>query len=154
MTQDAVMTLTEPHLSFRARILHLALLLAALGMGTVIAALLLSEPALPPRTMIAFALLLLVSLAWSLYAGWVLTARKTMLAAQRIVAGRIAVSAAVLFTLGAALLGVMTPWAAAWAAAGLGLVLLCGAVLLLRRAQRQHRALLQRRTELEARLHA
>jgi len=154
MTHDAVLALAQTHLSFRTRAGHLALLLAALGMGTVVAALLLTEPVLPARTVIAFVLLLAISLAWSAYALWVLTARKTMLAHHRVVAGRIAVAAAGIFTLGAVLLGVTAGLASAWAAAGLGFVLLLTAAALLRKARRQHQALLARRRELEARLSA
>ncbi len=106
MTNDAVMTLAQTHLSFRSRAGHLALLLAAGGMGAVIAALLLTEPALPQRALTAFLVLLAISLAWVSYAGWVLAARRTMLANHRVVAGRIAVTATTVFTTGAIALGV------------------------------------------------
>ena len=72
-----------------------------------------------------------------------------MLAHHRVVAARIAVSAAAVFTLGSALLGSVAGLAMGWAAAGLGLVLLGVALLLLLRAQRQHRALQARLRELE-----
>src|SRR5690606_26007128 len=111
---------------------------------------LLTEAALPARTVTAFLLMLLISLAWSAYAAWVLIARRTLLAAHRIVAGRIAVTAAALFTLGSGSLGAVAQSAAGWAAAALGLFLLGAAVVLLVRAQRQHRALVQRLRELEA----
>jgi hypothetical protein len=151
MTNDAVMTLAQTHLSFRARAGHLALLLAAGGMGTVIAALLLTEPVLPQRAVIAFWVMLGISAAWVAYAAWVLTARKTMLANHRVVAGRIGVAATTIFTLGASVLGVMAQMAAAYVASLLGLVLLALALLLLLRAQKQHQTLLVRRRELEAR---
>ncbi len=150
MTDHAAMALADTHLSFRARAGHLALLLAALGMGTLVAALLLTEHALPTRTVIAFAAMLVIALAWSGYAIWVLGARKTMLAHQRIMAGRIAVLAAALFTGGAALLGLTAQMPAAWAATGLGAILLAVAAVILRRAQQEYRAHLARRQELEA----
>ena len=155
MTDDSVaaaLKLAETHLSFRARIGHLALLLASAGLGVVIASLLATEGALPQRTVIAFATLLLISLAWSGYALWVLTARRTMLAHHRVVAGGIAIAAAAAFTGGAALLGVTMQLQAAWAAAGLGAVLLTVAVGLLLRARRQYQALLARRRVLESQL--
>jgi hypothetical protein len=152
MTQDITMTLAETHLSFRSRAGHLALLLASAGMGIVVAALLATEPALPQRAMFAFGAMLVISLAWMAYASWVLTARRTMLANHRVVAGTIASAAAAIFTGGAALLGMASQLPAAWAAAGLGAVLLAVAVALLLRARRPYQALLARRQELEARL--
>lgn len=152
MTHDMALALAESHLSFRSRAGHLALLLASAGMGTVIAALLATEPALPPRTLIAFGVLLAISLAWIAYAVWVLTARRTLLANHRVVAGGIATVAAAIFTGGAALLGLVLQMPAAWAAAGLGLVLLAVAGALLVRARRQYHTLLARRRELEHRL--
>jgi hypothetical protein len=155
MTPDpvaATLQLAETQLSFRARVGHLALLLAASGMGVVVASLLLTEPALPRRTVIAFAAMLLISLSWVAYALWVLTARKTLLANHRVVAGRIAAAAASIFTAGAALLGVTLQMAAAYAAAGLGALLLTLAIVLLARAQRQYQALLARRAALESQL--
>src|SRR3954464_5387832 len=121
---DGIMTLAQTHLSFRSRAGHLALLLAAAGMGSVIAALLATEKMLPQRTMIAFGLMLLISLAWVAYALWVLTARKTMLANHRVVAGWISLGAATAFTLGAAALGLTMKLPAAWAATGLGMAML------------------------------
>jgi len=150
MTDHAVMALADTHLSLRARAGHLALLLAALGMGTLMAALLLTEPLLPTRTVIALAAMLAIALAWSVYAAWVLGARKTMLAHQRMVAGRIAVGAAALFTGGAALLGMTAQMPAAWAAVGLGAILLLVAAVMLQKTRREHQALLARRRELVA----
>jgi hypothetical protein len=152
MTHDLALTLAETHISFRSRAGHLALLLASAGMVTVIAALLATEPALPLRTMIAFGALLAIGLAWIVYAVWVLTTRRTLLANHRVVAGSIATAAAAIFTGGAILLGLMLQMRAAWAAAGMGMVLLAVAAALLLRARRQYRALLARRRELEVRL--
>jgi hypothetical protein len=152
MTDHAALALADTHLSLRARAGHLALLLASLGMGTLVTALLLTEPMLPARTVMAFAAMLAIALAWSGYAAWVLGARKTMLAHQRMMAGRIAVAAAAIFTAGAALLGLTADMPAAWAAVGLGAILLSMATVILRMARRDYQALLARRRELEARL--
>lgn len=154
MTQDnaTLLKLAETHISFRSRLGHLSLLLAAVGMGTVILALLVTEAALPGRAEITFLVLLLISLAWAGYALWVLLARKSMLAPHRVVAGWIAVCATAAFTLGAGLLAFRPQMPAAFGAAGLGLGLLAIAVFVLVRARRQHQALLARRQELESQL--
>lgn len=154
MTHDnaALLALAETHISFRSRLGHLILLLAAAGMGTMILALLVTEPVLPGRTEIAFLVLLLISLAWVAYALWVLTARKTMLAPHRVVSGWIATGATAAFTLGAGLLSLTPQAPAAYGAGGLGAGLFAIALLFLLRARRQYRDLLARRQELEARL--
>ncbi len=84
------------------------------------------------------------------HAAWVLRARKAMLAYQRMVAGRIALGAAAIFTGGAALLGMTAQMPAAWAAVGLGAILLSVAAVILQQARREYQALLARRQELEA----
>jgi hypothetical protein len=156
MTHDheALLALAETHLSFRSRLGHLLLLLAAFGMVIVILSLLVTEPMLPGRTTIAFLVLLLIGLAWVGYGFWVLLARKPMLAPHRVVAGWIAVGATAAFTLGAGLLALTPQMPAAYGAGGLGLGLFLVAVFLLRRAQREHLALLARRRALESRLKA
>jgi hypothetical protein len=156
MTHDnaALLALAETHISFRSRLGHLVLLLAAAGMGTVILGLLLTEPVLPARAEIAFLVLLLISLAWVAYAFWVLLARRTMLAPHRVVSGWIAVGATAAFTLGAGLLSLTPQFPVAYAAGGLGLGLCAIAILFLLRAQRQYRELLARRQALESQLKA
>ncbi|MEO6218656.1 MAG: hypothetical protein ABIO86_21700, partial [Sphingomonas sp.] len=87
--------------SFRSRIGHLALLLGATGGSVVVGSLLATEDGLPLRTTIALGILLLINLSWVAFAAWVLTARRAMLFNHRVVAGRIAVVAAIAFTSGA-----------------------------------------------------
>lgn len=156
MTHDneALLALAETHLSFRSRLGHLLLLLAAAGMVIVILSLLVTEPVLSERTAIAFLVLLLIGMAWVGYGLWVLLARKTMLTPHRVVAGWIAVCATAAFTAGAGLLAFTPQMPAAYGAAGLGAALFCIAVFLLLRAQRQYRALLVRRQVLESQLKA
>ena len=146
--------LLEIQLSFRSRAGHLALLLAATGMSAVLAALLATEGGLPQRTIVALGLLLVIGLGWVAYAAWVLTARRTLLANHRVIAGRIAVGAAGIFLAGAGAVGVMTQAASAYAAAGLGIIMLGVAVWLLVRASGNYSALLRRRADLEAQLAA
>ncbi|MEO6218525.1 MAG: hypothetical protein ABIO86_21035, partial [Sphingomonas sp.] len=93
-----------------------------------------------------------INLSWVAFAAWVLTARRAMLFNHRVVAGRIAVVAAIAFTSGAAVLAATMRSAASCAATGSGLVLLAIAIALLTRAKRDFRALQLRRAELEARL--
>ena len=141
-----------PEVSFRSRIGHLALLLGATGGSVVLGSLLATEDGLPLRTTMAFGLLLVINLSWVAFAAWVLTARRAMLFNHRVVAGRIAVAAAIAFTAGAAVLAATMRSAASYAATGSGLVLLAIAIALLMRAKRDFRALQLRRAELEARL--
>ena len=123
MTPRDAMRLAETELSFRSRIGHVALLLAALGMSAVVAALWITEPALPLRTRVAFAVMTLIGLAWSGFALRVLTHRRALLASHAIMAGRMAVTFAVVFLVGALAVGYATGERAGYAAAGLGVVM-------------------------------
>ncbi|MBB3957494.1 hypothetical protein [Novosphingobium sediminicola] len=131
---------------------HLALLLIATGVSVVLASLLLTEKALPLRTTASFAVLLMINLSWTAYATWVLTARRRMLLNHRVVAGWIAMAAAAVFTVGTLIIGATTRTAAAYPAAGAGLIFLLIAITLLVRATLDFRALQMRRAEIEARL--
>lgn len=124
---------------------HIALLLAGLTGAGLSAALLLTETALPTRTRLAFLALTAIGLAWSAFAAWVLARRGTLLGAQRIVAGRMAVAFTTLFTIGTLALG-------GWAATVVGVALMIAAVMLLMRARSQVAALARRRAELEREL--
>jgi hypothetical protein len=130
----------------------LALFLIATGASVALVSLLATEEGLPLRATAALATALLITLSWATYAARVLTTRRTMLSNHRVVAGWIAVTAAGAFTAGCAALGVTTDVAAAYPAAGSGLILLTIAVTMLARAKRDFRALQRRRSELEARL--
>lgn len=138
--------------SFRSRIGHLALLLGATGGSVVVGSLLATEGGLSMRTTVALGILLVINLSWVAFAVWVLAAHRAMLFNHRVVAGRIAVAAVIVFTSGAAVLAALTRSAASYAATGSGLVLLAVAMTLLMRAKRDFRALQLRRAELEARL--
>ena len=140
--------LARTELSTSRRLAHVVLALAASAMTIVVVSLLLTEPALPARTTIAFGLLAGIGAGWVAYSTWVLSARHVMLARQRVVAGRLAVAFAGTFTGGCLVLAGTTPAAAAWPAAGMGGVLLAVAVALWRRAEAAHAALLARRDAL------
>ena len=141
--------ITEETLSGRVRYGHVALLLAALGMSLVNAALLLTETALPTRTVVAFALMFVAGLCWVAYAMWVLRHRRSLLAHHRVIAGRMAVAFCGVFTFGTAWLGSAGGQPSMMMAAGLGGAMSVGAVVVLVRAHRHRARLLARRRELE-----
>jgi hypothetical protein len=149
---DALHRISERGLSNGARVAHVALLLAALGMGVVIAALLATEPALPRRTVVAFTVMLLIAASWIAYAIWVLRHRHTLMAQHRVVAARMAVVFCSVFTAAALVAGVVAQSAAGWLAAATGFAMLIAALLLLRRATRTVRELQQTLARLQAQI--
>ncbi|MGE0460132.1 MAG: transmembrane transport protein [Vicinamibacterales bacterium] len=144
--------LARTELSLRVRLGHVLLALVASAMTIVVASLWLTEPALPTRTGVAFALLTVIGLAWVAYSVWVLSARRVMLARQRVVAGRLAVAFTGAFTAGCLLLASTTAPDAAWPALVMSLALLAIALVLWRRAEAAHARLLARRETLEREL--
>lgn len=144
--------LTRHALSTRARLGHVALLLAALAMSAVLIALLATEPAIPMRTRIAFAVMLAMSLSWTGYAIWVLKNRWTLLANHRIIAGKMAVAFTAIFTIAALALGFSTGKSAGFLAAGMGAALFVIAIGLLARAKQRFIILQSRRAQLEREL--
>jgi hypothetical protein len=149
LTPDTLRHLLDAELSLKARLAHVALLIAA-GLGTAaLLSLWLTEPGLPARTHAAFVVLVAMNVSWSLYALRVLTRRRVLFARHRIIAGRMAVTFTSVFLAGAIAMGVTTGAAAAVLAAGLGVVMLAAAVALLARAHRAHARLTTRRLELE-----
>jgi hypothetical protein len=141
--------LARTELSMGARLGHVALGLVSCAMTIVVVSLWLTEPALPTRTVAAFALLAGMGIGWVIHSLWVLSVRRVLLARQRLVAGRMAVAFAGTFTAGCVLLGATSTVAAAWPASAMGLVLLCGAIALWWRAHAAHARLLARRDALE-----
>jgi len=130
-------------LSLRSRVAYTALLLVALGVAVVVGSLLLTEPSLPQRTEVAFAVIIAIALSWVAYASWVLTRRQVLFAGHRIVAGRMAVAFSALFVAGCLAVRMM-------AAAGLGALMLAIAIGILITARQRFRALMERRRALEA----
>lgn len=146
----AVRTLADAELSLRARIGHGLLLLAALGMTVAIASLWLTEPALPARTRFAFGAMVPIGAAWVVYAGWVLARRHVLFARHRIVAGRMALLFAAIFTAGALALGLATGSSAGFLAAALGGGMIAAAAAMLAHAHRRVAALTARLETLQA----
>jgi hypothetical protein len=152
MPTAALRHLADVELSLRSRLGYVALLLAALSMTIVVAALWLTEPSLPLRTQLAFAVMTVIGAGWVLLAVWVLTHRRRLLARHGIVAGRMAVTFTSVFVLGALAVGFATGLAAPFFAATLGMVMLVGAVTVLIRAHRTFAHLTERRQTLEREL--
>lgn len=142
--------LTDRSLSPAARYGHVGLLLAATGMAILVTALLLTEPGLPPRTVLAFAALLGVAACWMGYSGWVLSRRRPLFQRHRVVAGTMATVFSGSFTLVTAGAALVTGSALAWTAALMGAGMLVGAALLLTHARRRNAALVARRDALMA----
>lgn len=136
--------------SLPSRLAHTALLLVALGGVALLATLLSTEQALPAPTRIALLVLLLMCVAWSAFATWVLARRQVLYAQQLVVAARMAIAFSVVFTVGSALVGAQQGSGAAWMLAPtVGIVMLLLAVVRLRRANGRVAALVRRRAELE-----
>ena len=149
----SVEALIAAELAAPSRIRYLLLLLTSLSSSSVVAALLLTEATLPLRTQVAFALVLMFGLSWAVFAGWVLTRRRVLLARHRVFAARMAVVFTSLYTLGAFVVGNWTPAGRYWlAAAGSGAIMLAAAIVLLIHAQRRVTSLDRRRLELEQQL--
>jgi len=141
--------LARTELSLRARLGHVLLALVASAMTVVVVSLWLTEPFLPARTSAAFAMMTVIGLGWVAYSVWVLSARRVMLARQRVVAGRLAVAFTGAFAAGCVLLASTSARAAAGPALAMSLVLLAVALVLWRRAEAAHARLLARRETLE-----
>lgn len=148
--RDAARRIADAELSTASRIAHGAMLAAALTMTLVVVSLGLTEPNLPPRAVLAFAVLAAIGSGWTGYAIWVLTQRRVLYVRQRVVAGWMAVSFTSVFTAGALAAGIMADIPAGFVAAGLGVILMAAAAGLLLRARRRLSELTTRRTRLEA----
>ena len=75
-----------------SRLGYVALLLAALTMTGVVGTLWATEPSLPLRVHVAFGVMVAIGSSWVVFALWVLTHRRILLARHQIVAGRMAVT--------------------------------------------------------------
>lgn len=144
--------LVDTELSLPSRLGHVALLLAAATMTSVIGALWITEPALALRVQTAFAVMIAIGVSWVGFSVWVLTHRRPLLARHRIVAGRMAVAFTTLFVAGALAVGHTDGSAAPYVAATAGVAMLAAAIVLLVRAHRTVARLTERRRVLEQEL--
>jgi hypothetical protein len=148
MNKTAVSALLDQELSTRSRAGHVALLLAAATMSAVVGSLWATEPALPLRTVAAFAVLTGMGLCWVAYAVWVLTSRRVLLGRQRVLATGMGALFSSVALAGALALGLLGGIAAAWPAALVFAGMAALSVALLIRARRDYARLLLRREQL------
>lgn len=145
--------LAAAELSLPSRRRYVLLLFVAVTMAILVTSLIATEPALPPRTQAAFAVMLAMALVWAGFAGWVLSARRALFGRDRVIAARLGL------TFSALSAGLMMA-AGMWAGGGRPLVVggfvqlaLClPAYWMLIRAKQRLHALLARKRELEARV--
>jgi hypothetical protein len=124
-------------------------MLVAMAMTVVVGSLWLTEPNLPSRTVLAFAVMVTIGILWMLYAVWVLTSRRVLFARQRVIAGWMAVSFTTVFLVGAISVGVTTGMRAAYPAGATAAIMLGAAIALLIKAQRNHARLARRLAALQ-----
>jgi hypothetical protein len=151
-TPETLQQLALTELSTASRMRHVALLVVAAVATSIVAALLVTEPALPMRTRGALLVLCAIGSAWIAFAAWVLRARHMMLAWHRVIAARIAVAGSGLYAAGAAAAVLLAPRPAAFGALAAGLAMLGTAAAALVVANRRHTRLRERRDALEREL--
>ncbi|MFF5225947.1 hypothetical protein [Dactylosporangium sp. NPDC000521] len=150
MTPEDLLARLGAPLSLRRRVGYLVLTFAALTGSGLIGLLWATEPGLPPRTKVAFAVLMAIGLGWAAFGGWALTRRTPLFARDRVIAGWLGVGAWLAFTVGAF---IITTLRHKVEPSLLAVVVTLGvvAVVHLRVARRARAALLRRRTELTGR---
>jgi hypothetical protein len=148
-----IQRLATAELSLPSRIGHVALLVVSVMMAATIGSLWATEPSLPPRTHVAFAVIVGAALAWAIFALWVLARRRLLFGADRVLAARMGLTFS---AVGAVGMGALGYWGELGRGAYLGALVqaaLCGvALILLVRARRHVAALARRRKELEDQL--
>lgn len=149
MNKPLLSTPSDRELSAKARAGYVALLLAGLTMAAVTASLWLTEPTLPRRTSITFAVMTVMGLCWAGFAAWVLASRRALNPFHDVVAARMSLSFCCAALAGALSLAIGEGNAAAGVAAAIFAVMLGVAAVLLARARRRLRELSARRAELE-----
>ncbi|NUS01526.1 MAG: hypothetical protein HOV97_03070 [Nonomuraea sp.] len=141
LTADELIERLEPALSPWRRVRALTALIAGAAGTVFVSALWWTESGpLPVRTHLAFAGLTVFCLAWACYGGWLSTRRTPLFATDRVIAGWIAVAAALATT---ALLA-----AVAVGALALGLTFVAAAAALTVRAHADRARLLRLKRDL------
>ncbi len=149
---ESLRELLDGELSLYSRLGYVALLLVASMMTALVAVLWFTEPALPLRTQIGFAVMIVIGLSWMGFSTWVLRHRRPLLAGHSVVAGRMAVAFTSVFVVGALAVGQTSGAASAYPAALTGLAMLVGAIVMLVRARHAFVRLTERRAILEREL--
>lgn len=142
--------LLAAEVSLRSRMGHLAVGLAGGCVAALIAVLWATEPdPLPARTRAAFAGLIVIGLAWAVFAGWVLSRRRPLFARDKVLGAWLALMAtAASGVAGTALAAARASTSMALTTALVGLSLIAAAATLLARAQSRRRELLHLRNAL------
>ena len=150
MTPEEVVKQLEQPLSLRRRVSYVIVALAGLLGSGVVGLLWATEPGLPPRTKIAFAVLVAIGVGWATFGTWAVTRRAPLFARDRVVAAWLGMVAWLLFTVGVL---VITTLRHRVEPELLLMVLVLGgvAVVGLRAARRNRAALLLRREQLSRR---
>ncbi|GAA2412306.1 hypothetical protein GCM10010191_22100 [Actinomadura vinacea] len=137
-----------PVLSRGRRLRGVGALLTGLAGASFTTVLWATEPdALPDRTHLSFALLLLICLAWTGYGIWSTTRRAPLFALDRVIAGWLALAAALLTTTITITLAAVRDQGVVLALA-MSTILITLAGLLLARARARRAALLRRKADL------
>ena len=87
MTPEEVLARLDGPLSLRRRVGYLAVALPVSPASALIGLLWATEPGLPPRTNVAFAVLVAIGLCWAVFGGWAVTRRTPLFARDRVIAG-------------------------------------------------------------------
>jgi len=150
MTPEEVVKQLEQPLSLRRRVSYVIVALAGLLGSGVVGLLWATEPGLPPRTKLAFAVLVAIGVGWATFGTWAVTRRAPLFARDRVVAAWLGMVAWLLFTVGVL---VITTLRHRVEPELLLMVLVLGgvAVVGLRAARRNRAALLLRREQLSRR---
>jgi hypothetical protein len=133
-------------LSMKWRAGYTLLLVASIAMTVIAGSLLATEPGLPGRTRIAFAVMTLIGALWTTLAAWALARRHVLLAEHRIAASWLAVAACAVFLAGAVAFRSNLPAAAIAVAA----LMMAAALACVVQARRYRARLVARRDELVA----
>ena len=147
-----LLALADTELSRASRLGQVTLLLAVVMMSGVIGLLGVTEPSLPLRARIVFAVIGAIGVVSSVFAFRALSNRRALLAWQRVIACRMGVALAAMIVLGASIIGFVTGIHSAFGVAGFGVILLCGTIALLRQENAKFSALTARRHALAQQL--
>jgi len=152
-TEADIQRMLAAELPLPGRIGFVLLFLVGVGSAGVAGSLALTEPAIPVRTRLAFAVMVAIGVTWAGFAAWVLARRRVLFGRHRVIAARLAVAFTGLFVLGAAAVtGLREDSPIGRSAVLVGLLMLAAAIWQLLRARRYVTTLTHRRREIEQRL--
>lgn len=147
-----LLALADTELSRASRLGQVALLLAFVVMVGIIGFLGVTEPSLPSRARIVFAVIIAIGVLGTVSALWALSTRGVVLARHRVIGCRVAVALAATIVVGASVIGFVKGIPSAFGVAGFGVLPLCGTIALLRQENRKFSGLIARRHALAQQL--